>query len=429
MKYYSTHHQAPKVSFREAVVKGIAEDGGLYFPEEVKKLPQTFFNRLKGMSLPEIGYEFLKLYAGGELPDAELKQLMEDVFTFDTPLVKVSDDVYSLELFHGPTLAFKDVGARTLARFMSKFAGDKKITVLVATSGDTGSAVANGFFNMPNIEVVVLYPKGRVSRLQEKQMTTLGGNITALEVKGNFDDCQRMVKEAFADEDLNNKLQLSSANSINIARLLPQAVYYFSIFSQLGKTDKPVVVSVPSGNLGNLTAGLLAAKAGVPVAKFIASANINKVFPDYVHTGLFTPRTSVATLSNAMDVGNPSNFSRIMELYHHSVEDVKNDIVAYSFDDEQTKANIAETYDKTGYILDPHGSVAHLGLKAYMEQGDFTGVFLETAHPAKFHNTVEEAINKKIEFPERLQKSMNKKGNSVEVENTLESLKEFLLTR
>ncbi len=429
MKYYSTHHQAPKVSFREAVVKGIAEDGGLYFPEEVKKLPQTFFNRLKGMSLPEIGYEFLKLYAGGELPDAELKQLMEDVFTFDTPLVKVSDDVYSLELFHGPTLAFKDVGARTLARFMSKFAGDKKITVLVATSGDTGSAVANGFFNMPNIEVVVLYPKGRVSRLQEKQMTTLGGNITALEVKGNFDDCQRMVKEAFADEDLNNKLQLSSANSINIARLLPQAVYYFSIFSQLGKTDKPVVVSVPSGNLGNLTAGLLAAKAGVPVAKFIASANINKVFPDYVHTGLFTPRTSVATLSNAMDVGNPSNFSRIMELYHHSVEDVKNDIVAYSFDDEQTKANIAETYDKTGYILDPHGSVAHLGLKSYMEQGDFTGVFLETAHPAKFHNTVEEAINKKIEFPERLQKSMNKKGNSVEVENTLESLKEFLLTR
>jgi threonine synthase len=429
MKYYSTHHQAPKVSFREAVVKGIAEDGGLYFPEEVKKLPQTFFNRLKGMSLPEIGYEFLKLYAGGELPDAELKQLMEDVFTFDTPLVKVSDDVYSLELFHGPTLAFKDVGARTLARFMSKFAGDKKITVLVATSGDTGSAVANGFFNMPNIEVVVLYPKGRVSRLQEKQMTTLGGNITALEVKGNFDDCQRMVKEAFADEDLNNKLQLSSANSINIARLLPQAVYYFSIFSQLGKTDKPVVVSVPSGNLGNLTAGLLAAKAGVPVAKFIASANINKVFPDYVHTGLFTPRTSVATLSNAMDVGNPSNFSRIMELYHHSVEDVKNDIAAYSFDDEQTKANIAETYDKTGYILDPHGSVAHLGLKSYMEQGDFTGVFLETAHPAKFHNTVEEAINKKIEFPERLQKSMNKKGNSVEVENTLESLKEFLLTR
>ena len=429
MKYYSTHHQAPKVSFREAVVKGIAEDGGLYFPEEVKKLPQTFFNRLKGMSLPEIGYEFLKLYAGGELPDAELKQLMEDVFTFDTPLVKVSDDIYSLELFHGPTLAFKDVGARTLARFMSKFAGDKKITVLVATSGDTGSAVANGFFNMPNIEVVVLYPKGRVSRLQEKQMTTLGGNITALEVKGNFDDCQRMVKEAFADEDLNNKLQLSSANSINIARLLPQAVYYFSIFSQLGKTDKPVVVSVPSGNLGNLTAGLLAAKAGAPVAKFIASANINKVFPDYVYTGLFTPRTSVATLSNAMDVGNPSNFSRIMELYHHSVEDVKNDIAAYSFDDEQTKVNIAETYDKTGYILDPHGSVAHLGLKAYMEQGDFTGVFLETAHPAKFHNTVEEAINKKIEFPERLQKSMNKKGNSVEVENTLESLKEFLLTR
>jgi threonine synthase len=429
MKYYSTHHQALKVSFREAVVKGIAEDGGLYFPEEIKKLPQTFFNRLKGMSLPEIGYEFLKLYAGGELPDAELKQLMEDVFTFDTPLVKVSDDVYSLELFHGPTLAFKDVGARTLARFMSKFAGDKKITVLVATSGDTGSAVANGFFNMPNIEVVVLYPKGRVSRLQEKQMTTLGGNITALEVKGNFDDCQRMVKEAFADEDLNNKLQLSSANSINIARLLPQAVYYFSIFSQLGKTDKPVVVSVPSGNLGNLTAGLLAAKAGVPVAKFIASANINKVFPDYVHTGLFTPRTSVATLSNAMDVGNPSNFSRIMELYHHSVEDVKNDIAAYSFDDEQTKANIAETYDKTGYILDPHGSVAHLGLKSYMEQGDFSGVFLETAHPAKFHNTVEEAINKKIEFPERLQKSMNKKGNSVEVENTLESLKEFLLTR
>ncbi len=430
MKFYSTNHKSPKVSFREAVIKGIADDGGLYFPEKIPSLPSSFFSNLPGMSLAEIGFHFMKLYAGEDISDHDLKILMEDVFQFDIPLVQVSENVYSLELHHGPTMAFKDVGARTLARFMSKFSGDKKVTVLVATSGDTGSAVANGFYNMPHVDVVVLFPKGRISLQQEKQMTTLGGNITALQVKGNFDDCQRLVKEAFADRELQEKMQLSSANSINVARFLPQAIYYFYIFSQLEKKpEKPVVVSVPSGNLGNLTAGLFAEKTGLPIAKFIAAANINKVFPDYVHSGQFVPRNSLATISNAMDVGNPSNFSRIAELFNHSAEAVRQKMEAYSFDDEATLKNIAETYRQTGYTLDPHGSVAHLGLKELMNSGNYTGVFLETAHPAKFYDTVEKATGKKVTFPERLLNSLHKKGEATEINNTLDDLKNFLTSR
>jgi len=427
MHYFSTNHQSPKVTFREAVVNGIAGDNGLYMPESIPPLPDSFFKKLKGMPLQEAGFYFLKPYVQEEVSDNMLKEILEKVFTFDIPLVKVEEEVYSLELFHGPTLAFKDVGARTLARFMSAFAGDRKITVLVATSGDTGSAVANGFYNMPGIEVVVLFPKGRISELQKKQMTTLGGNIFALEVKGNFDDCQRMAKEAFADRELNRSIRLSSANSINIARLLPQAIYYFYVFSQLKDNKKPVVVSVPSGNLGNLTAGLMAARSGLPVAKFIASTNINKVIPEYLETGIYKPRLSVATLSNAMDVGDPSNFARIKSLYHNSVTEMRKDMEGYSFDDDQTLKNIKETFNKTGYILDPHGSVAHLGLSAFMKGKEVTGVFLETAHPAKFYSTVEKAISQKVRFPGSLAESMEKQSRVTEINNTLDSLKEFLM--
>ena len=427
MKYYSTNHKAEKVTFREAVMKGIAPDGGLYFPEKIPVFPENFFDGLKKMTLPEIGFNVLKPFVSGELGDSDLANIMENVFSFDIPLKQIEEDIYALELFHGPTLAFKDVGARTLARFMSRFAGDKKVTVLVATSGDTGSAVANGFYNMPNIDVVVLYPKGRISPLQEKQMTTLGGNIKALEVKGNFDDCQRMVKEAFADEELNKIMQLSSANSINVARFLPQSIYYYYIFSQLNDIHKPVVVSVPSGNLGNLTAGVVAKKTGLPVKKFIASANINKVFPDYIHTGIFEPRASIATVSNAMDVGNPSNLARIREIYDNDVAKVNQEISAFSFDDDQTLKNIKNVYEKTGYIMDPHGSVANLGLKEFMKEGDFTGVFLGTAHPAKFYETIENAIGIKPEFPDALKNNMNKESVSIDIDNTLDALKEFLL--
>jgi threonine synthase len=429
MKYYSTNHKSTKVSFKEAVINGIAADNGLYMPEVISRLPESFFNKLQGMPLSEIGFHFLKPYVQEDIDNITLKKIMEEVFSFDIPLIQLNKNIFSLELFHGPTLAFKDVGARTIARFMSNFAGDKKITVLVATSGDTGSAVANGFYNMPNIEVVVLYPKGRISLLQEKQITTLGKNIIALKVKGNFDDCQRMVKEAFADKELSKTIQLSSANSINIARLLPQAIYYFYIFSQLKEKVKPVVISVPSGNLGNLTAGLIASKSGLKIEKLVASANINKVFPEFLKTGIYKPRVSISSLSNAMDVGNPSNFVRIKELYHNSFSEINNKIEGHDFNDEQTLENIKETFTKTGYILDPHGSVAHLGLLKYIKNKNITGIFLETAHPAKFYQTVEKAIPIKVKFPESLKESLEKQCISTEIDNTLNSLKEFLMTK
>ncbi|VAW28970.1 Threonine synthase [hydrothermal vent metagenome] len=429
MKYYSTNHKSENTSFKNAVLQSMAGDKGLYFPERIPALSNTFYERLPGMSLSEIGFHFLKPYVDGALPDGELKDIMEDVFSFDIPLVEVEPDKFALELFHGPTLAFKDVGARTLARFLSKFSATRRTTILVATSGDTGSAVAHGFFDMPNIDVVVLYPKDKVSKLQEKQFTTLGRNIMALEVNGTFDDCQRMVKAAFIDGELKKRMLLSSANSINIARLLPQAIYYFYAYGQLKSREKPVVISVPTGNLGNLTAGLLAKKSGLPVAFFVASGNRNNVFQQYLETGIFRPRPSVPTLSNAMDVGDPSNLVRIQELYNHSFAVAERDIKPYHFSDEQTRRAIADIYKQTHYILDPHGAVAYLGLSSYMNEKNITGIFLETAHPAKFYKTVEQEIPVKVKIPQRLAKSLHLPKQSVEIGNRPEDLKRFLLER
>ncbi len=428
MKYKSTNNKSAKVSFKDAVIKGLADDKGLFFPTKIPKLPESFFKNSSNFSLPEIAYTFLKPYVEDDISNTELKNLLNKALDFDIPLVKVKPNVFSFELFHGPTLAFKDVGARIMARFLSKFANsNKKITVLVATSGDTGSAVANGFLNVKGIDVVVLYPKGMVSNIQEKQFTTLGNNITALEVNGTFDDCQRMVKEAFADDELNNTMQLSSANSINVARFLPQAVYYFYAYAQLKDKSKPIVFSVPSGNYGNLTAGLIAKKSGLPISNFIASANINKVVVDYLDSGVFSPKSSISTISNAMDVGNPSNLVRIMELYNHSLEEIKKDIKAYSFTDNATKRCISDVYKNSNYTLDPHGAVAYLGLSEFMKKNNVNGVFFETAHPAKFYETVEKQIPIKVNIPESLQKSLKKEKITIEISNTLDDLKHILL--
>ena len=428
MKYRSTNNKSTKVSFKDAVIKGLADDKGLFFPMEIPKLQDSFFKRLPGLSISEIAFEFLKPYTGNDLSDNELKELLADALNFDIPLVEVKQGIFSLELFHGPTLAFKDVGARIMARFLSKFVGkNKKVTILVATSGDTGSAVANGFLNVEGIDVVVLYPKGMVSNIQEKQFTTLGKNITALEVNGTFDDCQRMVKEAFTDKGLNEKMQLSSANSINVARFLPQAIYYFYAYAQLQDKSKPVVFSVPSGNYGNLTAGLIAKRSGLPISKFIASANINKVVPEYLETGIFETKPSVSTISNAMDVGNPSNFVRIQELYDYSWGKIKKDIKAFSFTDEQTRKIITEVHKETNYTLDPHGAVAYLGLSEYLNENKASGIFLETAHPAKFYETVEKQIPEKLNIPERLKNYLEKEKKSIEIDNSLDDLKDVLM--
>jgi len=428
MNYYSTNKKSEKVSFKEAVVKGLADDKGLYFPEYIPSLPKSFFNDIEQYKIHEIAYRFLKPYTGNSLSDNDLIDLLSDALNFDIPLINLHSNVYSLELFHGPTLAFKDVGARVMARFLSKFvAQNGKLTILVATSGDTGSAVANGFLDVEGIDVVVLYPKGMVSEIQEKQFTTLGKNITALEVKGTFDDCQRMVKEAFADKDLNEKMQLSSANSINVARFLPQAVYYFYAYALLKDKTQKIVFSVPSGNYGNLTAGLIARKSALPVHHFIASANINNVVPEYLQTGIFTPRPSVSTISNAMDVGNPSNFARILELYEHDWKKIKSEISGYSFTDDETRRTIQKVYNQHHYILDPHGAVAYRGLMEYLEKDNAQGIFLETAHPAKFFDTVQKEIPDKLKIPERLKASLEKEKKSIEIENSLENLKMFLL--
>ncbi len=429
MKYFSTNHKSKRVSFREAVLKGMADDGGLFFPEKIPLLSSVFFKKLPQMSLSEIGYNFLKPYMGDELADSELRSLLDEALDFDIPLIQTKEDEYVLELFHGPTLAFKDVGARTMARFLSKFSDHQKTTVLVATSGDTGGAVAHGFYGLATIDVVILYPKNKVSEIQEKQFTTLGGNITALEVEGTFDDCQRLVKEAFADEELTKVLTLSSANSINIARLLPQAVYYFYAFSHLKKISKPVVMSIPSGNYGNLTAGLLAKRSGLPIYRFVAAANRNNVIPEYLKTGKFRPRPSITTLSNAMDVGNPSNFARMLEMYDHSRDKMAADIVSYSFSDDETMQHISQYFKETGYLLDPHGAVAGLGLGAYKKEQEVTGIFLETAHPAKFLSVYKEKLRNKISIPARLQKNMGGIKKSLPMSNNFFDLKSLLLNR
>lgn len=427
MKYYSTNGKAPLANFREAVFKGLPEDNGLYMPEQIPALPSSFWGEMDQLSLPQIGLEVIKTFVDGEIPASKLSTLIADALNFDIPLVKVSAGVYSLELFHGPTFAFKDVGARFLARCLGYFGEqtDQKLTVLVATSGDTGSAVAQGFYDVPNIEVVILYPSGKISDFQEQQMTTLGKNITALEVEGTFDDCQKMVKQAFLDQELNKKIKLTSANSINIARMLPQSIYYFYGLGQLHPEErKNAVVSVPSGNYGNLTAGLIAQRMGLPVKHFLACSNVNDTVPKYLHTAEYEAKPSKQTISNAMDVGDPSNFARMLHLFSGSHQKMNEAISGYSYTDDETRAAIRKVYKETEYILDPHGAVGFLGLKKYLEEHSATGIFLETAHPYKFKETVEPEIGRKLE---PVLDFKNKEKKSLPFSNDFEALKEFLL--
>lgn len=429
MKYYSTKGSVVPVSFQEAIFKGLPEDNGLYMPETIPELSPSFFDGISGYSLPEIGYQVIKPYVGNEISDEDLKKIIDETLSFDIPLVKIKDGTYSLELFHGPTLAFKDVGARFLARALSHFTKkeDKKLTVLVATSGDTGSAVANGFHNVPNIEVVILYPSGKVSEFQEQQMTTLGGNITALEIDGTFDDCQKMVKEAFLDEELRSSLNLTSANSINMARLLPQSVYYFHAFAQLSDEEKKnVVFSIPSGNYGNLSAGLIAQKMGLPVKHFLACSNANDTVPSYLWNGDFIPKPSVSTISNAMDVGNPSNFIRMLDIFEGSHRKMSERVSGYAYTDDATRNAIRKVFALTSYVLDPHGAVGYLGLSDYMSFNEGTGVVLETAHPVKFKKTVEEELSLTIKIPLHIT-ATNLAKKSVPLSKDLKEFKTFLI--
>lgn len=419
MKFYSTNNREHVADLKTAVLKGLAPDKGLYMPESIPTLPKSFWDWVPGRSMGEIGFEMLKHFFCPDIPEDKFKAMVEDAFNFPVPVVKVTDNISSLELFHGPTLAFKDVGARFLARVMSYFAdfGGKPINVLAATSGDTGSAVANGFLGVPNVYVHILYPSGLVSKLQELQFTTLGQNVSAYEVKGVFDDCQRMVKEAFMDMDVNAQKILTSANSINLARFLPQSVYYVHALAQIPQEKwKDLVICVPSGNFGDITAGLVAYKMGMPVKRFIAAVNANKVFPEFLKSGDYKPQPSIHTLANAMDVGDPSNFARVFELFGRNVEELRKVVSSYSYSDELIGKTIAEVSAKHGYTCDPHGAVGFAALKDNLADGEL-GLFLETAHPAKFIDTVEKFAGKKIEIPERLAKFLNGKKQSVVIEN------------
>lgn len=434
MKYYSTNHNAPEVSLAEAVVQGLAPDRGLYMPEKIKKLPQSFFDTIADKNFHEIATTVAEAFFGEDIPKADLDKIVCDTLSFDTPVVKVEDNIYSLELFHGPTLAFKDVGGRFMARMLSYFISkenDKRhVTVLVATSGDTGSAVANGFLGVEGIDVVVLYPKGLVSEIQEKQFTTLGQNITALEIEGTFDDCQRLVKSAFMDADLNAAMKLTSANSINVARFLPQAFYYFNGYAQLRRNGVKgdIVVCVPSGNFGNITAGLFAKRMGLPIKRFIAANNSNDIFLEYLNTGEYKPRASVATLANAMDVGDPSNFARILDLYGNSHKAITAEISGYRYSDDQIRNTVADTFKRTGYLLDPHGACGFQALKDGLKEGE-TGLFLETAHPAKFLETVESITHEKVAIPARLANFMKGKKLSIELSSDFNDFKNFLFEK
>lgn len=404
MQYYSTNNPNHKVSLSEAVIKGLAPDNGLYMPERIPVLSKALIEGMSEMSFREIGYAVIGALFSEDLSEKQIHELVDHTLTFDAPIVKVEEDVYSLELFHGPTLAFKDFGARFCSKLMSMLVGEQsqKVRVLVATSGDTGSAVANGFLGVQGVEVIILFPKGKVSPLQEKQFTTLGQNITALEVEGVFDDCQTLVKQAFLDPELNQKLLLTSANSINIARWIPQCLYYFYAYFRLPKAGKKVVFAVPSGNFGNIGAGILAQQMGLPIAHFVAATNVNKVVPEYLNGFPFQAKPSVPTVSNSMDVGNPSNFPRLQALYGSDEELFRENVKGYFYSDEQTVEAI-QAVQPFGYTLDPHGAVGYLGLKDFMaEHPGYVGVFLETAHPGKFRDVVEEALGEKLVLPERL---------------------------
>ena len=428
MKYYSTNKKSIRVNFREAILKGIADDQGLFLPEKIVTFPEEIIRDFRTSGLAEIAFEIARLFVSNEIPKNVLSEIIKDSLNFEIPLVKVEENIFSLELFHGPTMAFKDVGARFLARCMGYFAEiSRTITILVATSGDTGSAVANGFLGIEGIDVVILYPSGKVSPLQEKQFTTLGKNITAFEVSGTFDDCQKMVKQAFADPELKKRINLSSANSINIARLIPQSFYYFFAYAQLPQNSLPLIISVPSGNYGNLTAGLIAKRLGLPVEIFLAASNINRPVPDYLETGEFKPRLSFETIANAMDVGAPSNFARILEMYDHSWDRIKNEIIGYSYTDDQIRKTIQQTYGKTGYLLDPHGATGYLALKEYLYDHPGIGIFFETAHPAKFHTIIEEVIEENLIIPDRLEQYNIREKKTILINNRFEDMKSFLL--
>lgn len=427
MNYYSLHHKSPKVSFRDAVVNGIAPDRGLYFPENIELLSQDFFNHIEYFTNEEIAYEVIKQFVGDEIPTERLKQIIKETIDFDFPVVPITNNISSLELFHGPTMAFKDVGARFMARCLGEFNkdNDNQVTVLVATSGDTGGAVANGFLGVKGVDVVILYPSGKVSDIQEKQLTTLGHNITALEVDGVFDDCQEMVKTAFLDKDIQRTL--TSANSINVARWLPQMFYFFFAYKQLKNKNKELVFSVPSGNFGNICAGIMAQKLGLPVIHFVASTNVNDTVPNYLKDGNYHPKPSKATISNAMDVGNPSNFIRIQELFDNDLEKLKQQFSSYSFTDDETKSAMKSIKDISGYVADPHGAVGYLGLKNYQSTDNEYGIFLETAHPVKFLDVVEETLDIKVEVPLQIQAILHKEKVAKQIA-TYEELKEFLIS-
>jgi len=429
MNYYSLNRKAPNTTFEDAVVKGLAPDKGLYFPESITPLEASFFETIEDKSNTEIAFEAIKQFIVPEIPEDVLKTIVEETLSFDFPVVEINKNISTLELFHGPTMAFKDVGARFMARCLGYFnkTNTNDVTVLVATSGDTGGAVANGFLGVKGVNVVILYPSGKVSNIQEKQLTTLGQNITALEVDGVFDDCQDMVKQAFMDEELTSKMQLTSANSINIARWLPQLFYFMFAYKQLKSKHKDIAFSVPSGNFGNICAGMVAQKLGLPVKHFIASNNANDTVVNYMTTQSYDPKPSVQTISNAMDVGNPSNFIRIQELHNNDFDALKTNLSSYSFTDAETRTALLELYKEFNYVADPHGAVGYLGAKTYLENNDAHVVFLETAHPTKFLDVVEDVIKKTLPLPSQIEAVIDKEKVSNKIA-TYEKLKSFLLS-
>jgi len=429
MKFYSLNNQNIKVSFKDAVIAGIAPDKGLYFPEHITPLSIDYFEQIEQLSDHEIAFQAIHQFVSEDIPDEALKDIIANTLDFDFPVVDIEENVGTLELFHGPTMAFKDVGARFMANCLGYFSqGEKQdVTVLVATSGDTGGAVANGFLGVDGVKVVILYPSGKVSEIQEKQLTTLGQNIEAMEVDGVFDDCQRMVKTAFLDTEITNHKKLTSANSINVARWLPQLFYFLFAYKQAKSKGKEIVFSVPSGNFGNICAGMVAQKLGMPVKHFVASTNVNDVVPKFMESGVYEPMPSVATISNAMDVGDPSNFVRIRHLYQDDMETLQKSLSSHSFTDENTKAIMKEVYSKTGYVMDPHGAVGYLGLKEYQKSNpDTFGIFLETAHPVKFLDVVEDTLDISPKIPPQIMKVMDKEKKSYKI-SSYEELKQFLL--
>lgn len=430
MRLYSTNNPTEFTDLRTAVMKGLPDDNGLYMPEGIDRLPDSFLKNLNDYSLPDIAYEVSRHLLGQVISDDDLRTITERAINFPAPLKTIHNGIHILELFHGPSLAFKDFGARYMAQLMGYFnrGEEKELTILVATSGDTGGAVAAGFYNTPGINVVILYPKGKVSDLQEKQLTTLGGNISALRVDGTFDDCQALVKQAFLDKELNQQMRLSSANSINISRLIPQSFYYFEAYKQLEDETRPVNFCVPSGNFGNLTAGILAKRMGLPIHKFIAATNANDVVPAFLSSGNYEPRASVRTLSNAMDVGAPSNFARMLDLYGSTWNIMKEDICGYAFTDEQTELEMRRVLSEHGYLLDPHGAVGFLAAEQYLrEQPGESVIVLETAHPGKFIADVERIVERRVELPDDLSGLKSLQGDQTDIPNNYDIFKAILL--